>query len=426
MRDRLGLGVPTEAPFFADVYVPSTVDLAVQHPSPRPVKVFVHGGFLQFGSTSGQYYNQQFFAAEHFHEVRVLLGHRLSVLGFLASAAPPVAGNFGFKDVWVGLQWVKDNIASFGGDPDDIHVSGLSGGAHVVHQLLHVAARRGQAPFVSATLLSNAILTNALTPASRADQFAAFCSALGAEHDIAALRDEEKYPTDALIQAVHKMGEHGTFRGVVEEGWVHPNQMEYQRSGALGRDLVAAGVKVVVTGDVRDEDAFYSIVHDCTPDTLLANVARYYPLPLARALLDAYDAEADHDPQSRLGRLLADGQVHIPVRMLARDLAKGGLPTVRYSIEYVAEAMGHGVVSHGSDLALQHLRLSVLSRDEVVVALGWHLAIEQAIRPALDGGEFIQRDEEEVLLLNKLGETAWARDWRWPLLRRAEAALISS
>jgi carboxylesterase type B len=42
----------------------------------RPVRVFAHGGFLQFGSTSGSMYNQQFFAAEHFGEVRVLLGHR--------------------------------------------------------------------------------------------------------------------------------------------------------------------------------------------------------------------------------------------------------------------------------------------------------------------------------------------------------------
>lgn len=385
------------------------------------MRVFIHGGFLQFGSTSGQHYNQQFFAAEHFGEVRVLLGHRVSVLGFLASETPRVGGNYGFKDVWTGLQWVKENIASFGGDPDDIHLSGLSGGAHIVHQMLHIAARRGDAPFVSATLQSNAILTNAVTPSSKAEQFSAFCEALGAEEDLEALRNEERYPTAAIIDAVQRMGVQGTFRGVVEDGWIEADQMEYQASGQLGRDLVAAGVKVVIMGDVRDEDSFYSIVHDCTPDNLMFNVARYYPLPLAKALLSAYDQ--DQEPQPLLGRVLADGQVHLPVRMLARDLAKGGLPTVRYTIETVAKALGYDHVTHGSDLAIQHLRLSVLSRDEALAALRWHEAVEDAIKPALEGGSFEQRDEEEVLLMNKLGETAWAADWRWPQLRGVEAAL---
>lgn len=97
VRQRLGLGTPTENPFFADIYAPSdvafeAVDASLAPPSSstitsndqphtpaeplRPVRVFIHGGFLQFGSTSGSHYNQQFFAAEHFGEVRVLLGHR--------------------------------------------------------------------------------------------------------------------------------------------------------------------------------------------------------------------------------------------------------------------------------------------------------------------------------------------------------------
>lgn len=88
MRQRLGLGAPTEDPFFADIYAPSDVAFEPAGHLPagggervpagglRRVRVFVHGGFLQFGSTSGSTYNQQFFAAEHFGEVRVLLGHR--------------------------------------------------------------------------------------------------------------------------------------------------------------------------------------------------------------------------------------------------------------------------------------------------------------------------------------------------------------
>lgn len=44
------------------------------------------------------------------------IGYRLSVLGFLACDEPRVDGNFGFKDQWLGLLWVRDNIAAFGGE----------------------------------------------------------------------------------------------------------------------------------------------------------------------------------------------------------------------------------------------------------------------------------------------------------------------
>jgi carboxylesterase type B len=41
--------------------------------------------------------------------------HRLSVLGFLACDQPNISGNFGFKDCWLALQWIRENIKNFGG-----------------------------------------------------------------------------------------------------------------------------------------------------------------------------------------------------------------------------------------------------------------------------------------------------------------------
>lgn len=43
------------------------------------------------------------------------IGYRLSAFGFLASDEPKIDGNFGFKDQWLALQWVRDNIKAFGG-----------------------------------------------------------------------------------------------------------------------------------------------------------------------------------------------------------------------------------------------------------------------------------------------------------------------
>ena len=45
----------------------------------------------------------------------VNVGYRLSAFGFLASDVPKIDGNFGFKDQWLALLWVRENIAAFGG-----------------------------------------------------------------------------------------------------------------------------------------------------------------------------------------------------------------------------------------------------------------------------------------------------------------------
>lgn len=70
--------------------------------------------YLQFGSPHGLYSQSQYVAAER-NEVHVNIGYRLSAFGFLAAEHPPISGNFGFKDQWLALLWIKENIASFGG-----------------------------------------------------------------------------------------------------------------------------------------------------------------------------------------------------------------------------------------------------------------------------------------------------------------------
>jgi carboxylesterase type B len=61
----------------------------------------------------------QYIAAER-SEVWVNIGYRLSAFGFLACDRPKIEGNFGFKDQWVALEWVRDNIAVFGGRLDGL------------------------------------------------------------------------------------------------------------------------------------------------------------------------------------------------------------------------------------------------------------------------------------------------------------------
>lgn len=292
IRDRCGLGEPTDTPFFADIYIPSHVDLSRAESYDLPVKVFVHGGFLQFGSTSGNNYNQQAYAAEVRNEVRVLLGHRVSVLGFLAASSPNVDGNYGFKDALLGLEWVRDHVKSFGGDPQNVHLSGLSGGGHVVAQLLHQAARRAPlpAPYRTATLYSNAILCDAAELDSCQSQFDALCLQLGLDPRATDVLDALRaMPTKQLIAAVERLGKHSTFRGTQgRDGWMQ-ELVKFQSSPAFSRGLRAAGVESVFVGEVSEERAFYQQVHPAaSTDELVPNLMRYYPEQEARRLAATY------------------------------------------------------------------------------------------------------------------------------------------
>lgn len=70
--------------------------------------------FLQFGSPHDLVLQAQYIAAAQ-SEVWVNVGFRLSAFGFLACDKPKLSGNYGFKDQWLAVEWVKANIEAFGG-----------------------------------------------------------------------------------------------------------------------------------------------------------------------------------------------------------------------------------------------------------------------------------------------------------------------
>ena len=105
-----------------------------------PVLVYVHGGSLQTGQPwYGDYAGKGIAARENM--VVVNLGYRLGAFGFFASeelaAESPngTTGNYGLLDQIQALEWVRDNIAAFGGDPDQVTLAGESAGAACVSAL---------------------------------------------------------------------------------------------------------------------------------------------------------------------------------------------------------------------------------------------------------------------------------------------------
>lgn len=104
-----------------------------------PVLVFVHGGSLQTGQPFYKDYSGEGLASKGV--VVVNMGYRLGVFGFLAlpelAAESPngTTGNYGLLDQIKALEWVRDNISAFGGDPDNVTLAGESAGAAAVSAL---------------------------------------------------------------------------------------------------------------------------------------------------------------------------------------------------------------------------------------------------------------------------------------------------
>ncbi|NJD11014.1 MAG: carboxylesterase/lipase family protein, partial [Gemmatimonadetes bacterium] len=125
----------------------------------RPVQVSIHGGGVT-GGTSGNPMFNGVALAKLGDVVFVSLNHRLGILGYLelGAYAPEFegSGNVGIMDIVQALQWVRDNIENFGGDPNRVMVFGQSGGARKTSHLLAMPSAQGL--FHRASIQSGAAL----------------------------------------------------------------------------------------------------------------------------------------------------------------------------------------------------------------------------------------------------------------------------
>lgn len=113
---------------------------------PLPVMVFIHGGGYFLGSSATPLYDGAALARRGC--VYVSVNYRLGALGCLdlSSLSTPditIDSNLYLRDLVLALQWIRDNIAEFGGDPDNVTIFGESAGACITATLLAVPAAQG-------------------------------------------------------------------------------------------------------------------------------------------------------------------------------------------------------------------------------------------------------------------------------------------
>lgn len=113
----------------------------------RPVMVYIHGGGYSTGSGSHPLYDGTRLARRG-DVVVVTVNHRLNIFGYgafsrIGGAGFEDSGNLGQLDLVLALQWVQDNIAAFGGDPDRVMLFGQSGGGAKIATLMAMPAADG-------------------------------------------------------------------------------------------------------------------------------------------------------------------------------------------------------------------------------------------------------------------------------------------
>jgi para-nitrobenzyl esterase len=325
-----------------------------------PVLVWIYGGGFNGGATSEPNYSGEKLARKGL--VLVSIAYRVGQLGFLAhpelsaETTNHVSGNYGLLDMIAGLQWVRKNIAAFGGDPDKVTIFGESAGGIAVSMLCASPAAKGL--FHGAISQSGGSFgpprpitmpgenLKRLADAERSGE--AYAKSAGAS-SIAELR---KLAADKLPTGGRGLG----MAWPIIDGWVIPDdQYKLYEAGRYNDTPILVGYN-------SDEGASFSPPR--TPEEYIANVKARYG-PFAESLLKAYPAGSGTVPKTARD-LTRDAAFGWHTWIWARLQAKTGKSKAYYYYfdqhpEYPEGSPQAGRGSpHGQDVAyvFQHLNAS--------------------------------------------------------------------
>jgi para-nitrobenzyl esterase len=290
----------------------------------RPVVVWIHGGSNRSGSSGGPSdsdWTQQGLVA-------VGVQYRLGVLGFLSlpelsAEQGGSSGNYGLMDQIAALQWVHDNIAKFGGDPDKVTIVGESAGSQDVSLLLAAPGAQG--------LFQKAILQSGTPGFGMPYRSLADAEKLGAEFaasaDAAGDLDKLRLTSPvALLTLQEKFGEPATrgasfvFLRTTIDGKVLPEAPD----ALIARNKP----KPVIIGTDKIE-------FGPGDDNLdLDDHARYWFGADGAQALAVYRVERADPRRGHLSlRMQSDAEFHCPTDRLADLLASHGWPVWRYEFD---------------------------------------------------------------------------------------------
>jgi para-nitrobenzyl esterase len=298
----------------------------------RPVLVWLHGGAYTTGAASLDWYDGSVLCREG-DIVVVGVNYRLGALGFLH--CPGVSdGNLGIDDQQAALIWVRDHIASFGGDPTCVTVCGQSaGGGSIAHLLVNPAARG----LFRRAILQSAPLGEPPAAAQRAAQNGErFLGLLGLAAAPNALTHLRALPATEILAAQRQLilsaakpgAGHLPFAPMLAEAMTQAAYLDAIADGAAGKEVLIGGTREEMHGFFAADQTMTSLGGDRLVDLVTAatgDTSAIEPYRRRRPQGTPMDWYAD---------LLTDRRFLRPSWLLAAAIAKRGGKAWSYRFDW--------------------------------------------------------------------------------------------
>lgn len=351
----------TEDCLYLNVWAPTTEFPTSEK---KPVLVFIHGGGNQRGSTDLEQLGVQLYDGTRLagasDTVVVTIAYRLGALGFLAHPALSAensdqrSGNYGLLDQLAALEWVQNNIADFGGDPDHVTLFGESGGARDVCSL--VASPLANGLFSGAIMQSGGCRQITMADAEIEGQNIANAAGCASVRDASCLRAATPRQ---LLEAVGAEVFDGAFVGnnigpVVDNYVLMASPDEVIAAGAHNMVPLIFGTNAQETGN--------RVALDLSEAAYEALVLTQFGPNLGNLILTRYPAPAYTSPTAAYVAFTTDVQFICAARRVAQQAAMHSQPvfTYRFSKSFESTVLENFGAFHGIELFYLFQQMSAL------------------------------------------------------------------
>jgi para-nitrobenzyl esterase len=305
----------------------------------RPVMFWIHGGAFVNGAGSSPIYDGTRFA-DHGDVVVVTVNYRLGAFGFLhleeiLGSGLAGSGNVGILDQVAALEWVRDNIEAFGGDPDQVTIFGESAGGMSVGTLLGLPAADG--------LFARAIVqSGSASYATRPELATKVARDVLERAGVSTVDELRTVPAETLLQAQGKVLAGNArmelpFMPVVDGVGLPDLPLHTVRSGATG------AVPTMI-GTTRDEMTLFLSLDLRVGEIDAAGLHRQMAKVFGERSDEVISTYTANRPGGTLGDVLTafstDRAFRIPSIRLAEAQVANGRPTYMYLFTWATPVMG--------------------------------------------------------------------------------------
>ena len=321
----------------------------------KPVMVWIHGG----NDTAGWSYEPDYIGHNLSNKdvVVVSIGYRLNIFGFFRHPNMiKQTGNFGLEDQILSLQWLKENIEYFGGDPKNITIFGESaGGAHISY---HLASPASEGLFEKAIIQSggyNLISPHSLLDIQDAHSLAKEATDIISPNNFEALR---KIDSNKLLDASKAMGY--PFHPIIDGDLIQKEILNIYSSGNLNKvDLII--------GSNKNEEYLY-IDKELSIEDLIKQITERNPGKADKimSLLDLSDIPLASD------RVGTNQLTACPSIFIARQMTKSGNKVYQYLFSKQRVNSENILSYHGAEIpyvfGTHDLYLPTTNKDQKLTA----------------------------------------------------------